>query len=196
MAESPSTYSSNIQIGLPGSTPENLIDPQVVTTYRILSGAILNLLRALEQYGGVTQKEETQWSFLTGVDTILLSNLTRFYTIAGEDIDRYQFVNIYDDGGVSKVRLATSYDGAAPLQAHGFANSGALTGERLEVMLQFGVVPVSGIVSGDELYLSNTPGAVSNTPDTIAGHLEQHIGVGIANDLAFISITMGSFIQH
>lgn len=198
MSLNPSTYDSIIQVGLPGSVPDNISNPEVITAYRVLSAAILNIVRAMEQFGGFTMKGVDQWSFLSGRDTILLSNQTRYYVFAGENLDYQDFVNLYDDAGVCKARLATSFDGAAPRRAHGFCNipGGVVTGDRVEVLLQFGIMSISGIVAGTELYLSTTAGSPAATPDVAAGHLEQHLGVGIATDLAFITIAMGSFIQH
>lgn len=198
MSQPSSTYNSLIQLGLPASVPDNLTNPEIVSAYKILSSGILNLLRAFEQYGGVTAKDVTEWDYLSPDDTILVSNLYRLYVKASENLNYYDFVNFHNVAGVLNVRKATSYDGAAPRRAHGFCNiaGGVLSGNKTEVIVKTGIIPITGILPGQEIYLSTTAGVASLTPDTTAGHLEQHLGTGIASDLAFIDISTGTFIQH
>jgi hypothetical protein len=190
--------SSNINLGLPAQVPENFTQPEVIAAVRLLITSINNLLRGVEQYTGITQKDSTLWSLLTPLDTILKYNLGRLYVLAGENLSQYHFINLYDDAGTLKARKATSYDGAAPRKAHGYCNQdgGALNGTFTEVIIGQGIVQINGVNPGQDIYLSTSAGLASVTPDTTAGHLEQHLGFGVGGTNIVVDIALGPYVKH
>lgn len=196
MGLDPSTYASDIRTGLPGSVPENFTDPQVIAAVKMFISGANALVRAIEQYAGATKKEATQWSFLTPNDTILKSNLGRFYVRASENLQFNDFINIWNNAGVANIRKATSFDGATFLPAHGYITQAALSGELTECIVGQGLLAVTNLLPGQNIYLSSTSGLAALTPDTNVGHLAQYLGVGISLGLAYIDITLGQYIEN
>lgn len=191
-----STISSVINTGLPSAVPENFTDPQVRAAVALYIQANQNLLNAIEQYCGVTQKDMTTWSILQPSDTLLRQNLGRLYVPASEAIGVGALINLHNNAGVLSARNARS--DVANKEAHGYSNVLVATalGARLEVILSQGLLIILGVNIGDKLWLSATPGAAQIAPDLAAGHLEQFIGLGVAANLAYINIAAGTYIQH
>lgn len=187
------SVNSQINLGLPGEAPEVFTHPQVRAAVDLSIQGLNNLLRAFEQYGGITQKPESDWGSTPPQDTILRQNAGRFYLPASEALPFGALINIHNSGG-AKAQLASSVGKAA----HGYCNvqGGVAAGEDCEVILGMGLVGIGGIVPGQNLYLSATPGVPSLVPDTGGGRIEQFVGIGIGTDLAYIQITLGQYIQH
>jgi len=187
--------SSVINLGLSASVPDVFKDPEVRAATELYIRSFNNLIAAIEQYCGVSQKAITDWSTLAPSDTLLRQNLGRMYCKAFEPIGVGAFVNIFLSGGVAQMRNARS---DTPRKAHGYNNSGRaiVAGDYGEVIMGQGLLTISGLAAGSEIYLSTTPGSASTTPDTAAGHLEQYLGIGVSANLAYIDITMGQYIQH
>lgn len=187
------SINSQINLGLPSEAPEIFTQPQVKASVDLFINGLNNLLRAFEQFGGITQKPEEDWSTITPQDTLLRQNSGRFYLQASEALPFGSLINIHDSGGV-RARLASS-DGKP---AHGYCNvqGGVDAGEDCEVILGMGLVGIGGITPGQNLYLSASPGLAALSPDLGAGRIEQFVGLAIGNDLAYIQITLGQYIQH
>lgn len=102
---------------------------------------------------------------------------------ASETVGAGEIVNVWNDAGQVKVRLA---DSSTALRAHGFAPAAIASGSLGEVTLTSGIVSgLAGLTAGTE-YALGLAGAVTATIPTAAGHLYQPVGVAIsATELAF-----------
>lgn len=107
------------------------------------------------------------------------------YIEASEDILHGQFVNVFDDGGIAKVRLA---DASVPYRADGWFAVSAKAGDRLQIQ-RGGMNPyLEGLTPGEEYALSHTdPGGVValSSATTTAGHIVQVLGTA-SSDMAML----------
>lgn len=188
---------SSINIGLPAEAPQGFKHPEVRAAVDLLIQTANNLIRQVEQYCGVTQKDPSLWSSLIPQETLLRQNLGRLYCIAGVNIAFGEFVNLYDDAGVLKARLAEATSGNVR-KAHGYCSTsgGIAIGTSGEIILSQGLLAIAGIAPGQNIFLSTTPGIPSVVAATAAGQLEQFLGFGVATNLAYIDIATGPYVQH
>jgi hypothetical protein len=105
---------------------------------------------------------------------------------ASEALSAGDFVNIHNSTGL-KVRKA---DASSPSkQAHGFVLASVSSGAAATVYYGNLNTAVSGLTVGDELYLSgSTPGGVTATPPSTAGHIVQRIGVATTTTEMLVEI--------
>ncbi len=100
---------------------------------------------------------------------------------AGEAIDAGDFVNIYDDGGTTKIRKADNSNGR---EADGFVLTAATLGSTATVYFEGGNTALTGLTAGTRYYL-DTAGNVTATPvdpDTAAaGTIHQYLGKASAS---------------
>lgn len=195
MAATPTN--SLINLSIPATAPDGFTEPQVKAAVELFLNGFNNFLREFERYTGATQKDVTLWPNLLPSDTLIRNQAGRLYAIASEAISVGDFVNLHNVAGVLNVRKA---NGAAGLvkPANGYCSTtgGVALGASGEFILSQGILTITGILPGQNIYLSTTPGLASVTPLTGAGQLEQYIGVGVANNLASIDISCGQYVQH
>ena len=95
---------------------------------------------------------------------------------ASEDIGAGDYVNIWNDGGTAKVRLADNSNGRA---AHGWVQSQALTGELATIYFEGpnDAAPV-GVV-GQRAYLGTGGGVLTTAlnPTLVSNVLHQFLGI-------------------
>jgi len=96
---------------------------------------------------------------------------------ASENLTAGNFVNIWDDTGVFKVRKAdaTTYG----KQAVGFVLDSILATESVKVYFEGTNTAVTGVAAGN-VYLHTTAGGFTATPPTTTGNVIQKIGIGIS----------------
>lgn len=100
---------------------------------------------------------------------------------ASETLVAGDFVNIHDDAGTAKVRLADASDGAAG-QAHGFVLDGVASAANATVYFEAANTQLTGLTAGVTYVLSHTtPGKVValSGGTTTAGHILQVLGVAV-----------------
>lgn len=187
---------SQVNLGLPASVPDSFQNEEVKGSIRLFISVLQNLWRVIEQYLGITQKEQSLWQYTSPTESLLAHQLKRLYVIAGEDLIFGAFVHSYDDAGVLKVENANSTDWTKP--ACGFCSvaGGSLTDEWTEIIIGEGTLPITGLNPGQSFYLSPVDGLAGVVPDTTAGHLEQFLGFGVAADLGYVCISQGVWIKH
>ena len=111
---------------------------------------------------------------------------------ASEALSAGDLVNIHNSTGL-KVRKADATSPSKP--AHGFVLSSVSNGASATVYYGNLNTALSGLTVGDELYLSSsTPGGVSATPPSSAGHIVQRVGVATGSTEALMEID-GNFIE-
>ena len=109
-------------------------------------------------------------SFIEGSD--VSRSMMAFEALAAGD-----FINLYNDAGTIKLRKTDANGKPADgfvLTAIGAGASGVAKFEGVNSQL-------AGLTPGTTYYLSNvTPGGVTNTPPTTAGHLVQKLGIALS----------------
>lgn len=93
---------------------------------------------------------------------------------ASQDLEAGDLVNIWNDSGTPKARLA---DASAEKQADGFIIADVGSGDPVTVYGQGANDQVSGLTGGVTQWLSSTvPGGLQDTPPTGSGELVQRVG--------------------
>jgi hypothetical protein len=188
---------SQINLNLPKSAADNVADPEVKALADQMILTFSNLQQELEHWLGITQKDITTWSSLLPSDTLLTHQLRRLYVKASEALLFGDLINLHNVAGVLNARKANGTAGTVR-SARGFCTTagGIAIGAVGEVILGSGILAVAGILPGQDIFLSTVAGLSTTVALTGAGQLEQYIGTGVANNVAFINIAMGQFIQH
>lgn len=188
---------SVINLNLPSSLSESFQDLEVRALADVVTTSLNNFLREFERFVQATQKDITLWPSLVPSDTLLRHQLGRFYAVAGEALAFGDLINLYNNGGVINLRKCNGASGLVK-PAHGYCSTanGVAIGAIGEYILSQGLLTISGILPGQAIYLSTSPGQATATPLTGAGQLEQFIGIGVASNIAYIDISLGQYIQH
>jgi hypothetical protein len=93
---------------------------------------------------------------------------------ASDNLAAGDFVNIWNDSSNFRVRKA---DASSPTtRAHGFVLAGVTSGQNATVYFEGSNTQVTGLTAGD-VYLSTTPGEVTQTAPTGTGEIAQQLGV-------------------
>lgn len=104
---------------------------------------------------------------------------------ASEDLSGGDFVNVWDDAGVTKVRKADA--SAVGKEADGFVLNAALLGQPATVYFEGRNTALTGLTVGARYYLSAaTPGAATTTAPVATGNVVQYLGrASEATSIAF-----------
>lgn len=104
---------------------------------------------------------------------------------ASESLGAGDFVNIWDDSGTLKARLA---DASADKPAHGYVLASVDAEANATVYCDGINDQLSGMSGGPMMYLSGaTPGAPTATPPSTSGYYVQRLGARLsATELAFV----------
>lgn len=99
--------------------------------------------------------------------------------MASETLSAGDFVNVFADGGVPKLRRADA-SGIAT-RAHGFVKTGAAEGETVKFYESGLASGFSGLNIGATYFLSDTaPGEAAATVPAATGHIAQVVGVAMS----------------
>lgn len=183
MAQQSTNLNSAINAGLPSSVPENITTPDGKSVFSTMIQVVTNLINAIEQYCGVTQKDITQWSTLAPADTIVAYNMGRLYVRATVALSYGVMINLFDSGAELQARKA---DEGAGRRCHGYMNvpGGVAIGDFCEVILINGLVQIIGVVRGSTYWLANN-GLIT------AAASNQVIGFGVATNWLYVAIDSG-----
>jgi len=100
--------------------------------------------------------------------------------VAYEDLAAGDFVNVFNDGGTTKVRKADASGGNAK-KADGFVLATVLTGANATVYYGNINNQLSGMTKGAVQYLSgSTPGARTETAPSTAAYIVQRLGKAVS----------------
>lgn len=97
--------------------------------------------------------------------------------IASEGIGAGKYVNIWDDAGTPKVRLA---DNSNSRDAHGFLKDAVLSGGNATVYFEGPNDDLSGLTAGARYYLSTAGGVTATPPVSPAATISQFVGIAIS----------------
>jgi hypothetical protein len=105
--------------------------------------------------------------------------------VASEALGAGDFVNIWDDSGTLKARLA---DASADKPAHGYVIAAVESAANATVYCDGINDQLTGMSGGPLMYLSGAvPGAPTATPPSTSGHYVQRLGARLsATELAFV----------
>ena len=104
--------------------------------------------------------------------------------VCSEDISAGNCLNIWDDAGTRKVRLA---DASNSRPCHGFARTSATSGSDVTVDKD-GSLSITGVGLGEILFLSTTAGAITSTAPSLSTEIIQPVGIGADADVLDIEI--------
>ena len=186
---------SVMKLILPANVPLD-IDPKFRGYVEELTNAIEQLQAYVEQYCGITQKIQSQWSGFTPDQTLLEHQLNRLYVQATETILNGAMVNLYLNGSTLGARNANATNNTKPAHAFCSTSGGAVAGSYCEVIALRGVCTnISGLTIGQRYFLSTTNGLISTTEAVAAGNIGQFIGVALAANILLVDIN-SQFNQH
>lgn len=99
--------------------------------------------------------------------------------IASETLAAGDVVNVWNDGGVAKMRKA---DASAPgKEVDGFVLAAVTSGTAGLMYKEGTITGLTGLTPGAEMFLSNTPGQLTATPLSAAGTVDQFVGIAISS---------------
>jgi hypothetical protein len=96
--------------------------------------------------------------------------------LATENLTAGKYVNIYDDAGTPKCRLA---DSTNDRPAHGYVKDAVTSGNNATIYFEGANDDLSGIVGGTRYYLGAAGAATATVPSTPTDVIIQLLGVGI-----------------
>jgi len=99
--------------------------------------------------------------------------------VTSESLSAGDFVNVWNDGGVTKVRKADCTGANASKKAHGFVLAAFNHPTTAEVYFEGTNTGVSGLTGGD-VFLAATAGQATNTVPTTSTYTVQRIGVAVS----------------
>lgn len=111
-------------------------------------------------------------SMLPSVDVI---SLPSFENLAAGD-----YVNIFDDGGTTKIRKADNSNGRP---AHGWVNEAVVSPAATNVFFEGSNANLSGLTEGARIYLGVTGGIIETPldPSVVTGDIHQLLGIAISD---------------
>lgn len=100
--------------------------------------------------------------------------------VAFEDLAAGDYVNIFNDGGTEKVRLADNTNGR---DAHGWVEAAALTGVNAQIFFEGANDSFIGLTPGARVYLGVAGDIITTplTPVTDSGKIHQFLGIAISD---------------
>ena len=98
---------------------------------------------------------------------------------ASESLAAGDQVNIWSSAGAFRVRKADAAGGTAK-KAHGYVKAAYASGVNATVYFEGTNDQVSGLTPGDVYLSATTPGGITQTPPTTAGHIVQRIGYAVS----------------
>jgi hypothetical protein len=150
--------------------------------------ALFQLQLALVNYCGIASQPQSEWSQLPAASSVFAQNGYRTYLQCTETIATAAIVNVFNSGGVAKVRNANATNNTKP--AHGFCNvsGGGVAGDFLEIIMFSGLCTLfAGLTPGQEYWLSTASGLIAAAPAVAAGNIEQFLGVALDSSSLFFN---------
>lgn len=114
------------------------------------------------------------------IDETLIPGSETITLTASEALTAGDWVNVWNDAGVAKMRKADASNGMSH-EAHGFVLSTIAMGATGKFYGEGINTQVSGLTAGETYFLSGaTPGAEVSTPVTTSGYILQKLGVAVS----------------
>lgn len=154
------------------------------------------ITRIFELHDGDWVRKYLNADTLAGIDTLAISGHTIIdntlpasaaetgLVLASEALAAGDLVNVWNDTGLFKARKASAAFGLNYV-AHGFVLSAAAAGALVRV-IPSGLNPLSGLSPGP-VYLSTTPGKVTNAAPAAVGTMVQRVGFATSDTLLSVA---------
>jgi hypothetical protein len=145
--------------------------------YRNLSGKITELAATIVSAGSANEGDIVALGTDGRLDLSVVPTGFGVATAtipASENLAACDLVNIWDDGGTTKVRKADAT--VSGKEAHGFVKAGVTAPANASVYFAGDNSGLTGLVGGD-LYLSTTAGQATSTAPSGSGNVIQLVGV-------------------
>lgn len=97
--------------------------------------------------------------------------------LASENIGAGKYVNIWDDAGTPKARLADNSNGR---DAHGFLKDAVTSGNNATVYFEGPNDDLSGLTPGARQYLGTAGGVTETPPVSPAANISQFVGIAVS----------------
>jgi len=111
------------------------------------------------------------------IDPSMLPSFDVSTVEAFEDIGAGKYVNLFNDGGTVKMRLA---DNSNSRDAHGFVKTAVTTGNTEAVYYEGANPGLTGLTLGARYYLGTAGGATATAPVAPAATIHQFLGVAVS----------------
>lgn len=181
------------RLELPTSVPDGFRNPEVIAAMELILSQFAALLRGMDTYTGMAQKDKSSWPSLRAIDTILVQNHRRFYCKCSENIGPGVIVNFFNSGGEVKARKATNAFGG-PVKARAYSTGNYSTDAFGEFIVGSGLITgITGLTTNQDLWLGTNGSMRTSEPSTSLGDpvgtLIQPIGFALGDTIAFINIS-------
>lgn len=151
------------------------------------SGELEEIIPILISTGAPDASKLVQTNAQGKIDVTLLPTGIGADTVVAEANEALQagdFVNLYDDGGTFKARLADASD--VSTKAWGFVLSAYIATDPATVYMRGENDQLAGLTAGEQQFLSETAGEITTTPPSTDGAYCQQIGIATsANSVDF-----------
>lgn len=170
---------SIINLGLP-DFPDEELEPRVFGAAMIIHRSIKNLARGVSDFAGVDELPPDEWGEALIRNYFRTQNLNRLYPQADVAITAGQLVNLYNNAGFLRARLANA--SSAATMAHGIAMTSAGVGQRFMMYFLRGYVDtVGGMIVGTLYWVSTVAGGIQNSAPAAVGTIAQPVGIAASS---------------
>lgn len=142
---------------------------------------------AITSSGGVGDADKIVGTGPDGkIDPSLLPDQSKTTRVASEALDAGDLVNFFDDGGTPSVRKASATSAAT--SADGFVLNNVASGANADVFVTGTIGGLTGLTTGQTLFLSTTSGEIATAPASGSDEIWQEVGYAISDTEACIVI--------
>jgi len=114
------------------------------------------------------------------IDPSMLTDSDVTNMVSSENLTAGDYINIFDDAGTVKARLADNSNGRP---AHGYVKDTVTAPATVNVYFEGANANLSGLTEGARIYLGTVGGIIETPldPDTITGDIHQLLGIAISD---------------
>jgi len=99
--------------------------------------------------------------------------------VTAEDVSAGDLLQVFDDGGTTKVRKADATAGNK-FVASGFVLQGYVAPAPADVYFEGIITGLTGLTAGSTVYLDTTAGSVNASPPSGGGDIVQRVGIAVS----------------
>jgi len=188
------SYYSSVNFLIPQSPPADL-STELQSALSQIYLCLQQVIQCFVNNCGISSQSPSQWSSFAGNgNTILRSNLGRFYVTAAERIAYGAAINIFALNGTTYVRNANATDNTKSCMGFCDTAGGIVANSVGEVIIGSGLVSLSGLTVGTSYYLATVGGYITSGRPSSSGNIEQYVGFAISQTQLYFNV--GGYVQH
>lgn len=176
----PDGYSTPVDFRVT-QNPQPVVDQRSNYNFNEIYDFIRQVILTFVRYCGIGTYDTSFWPLLAKNPGQLLfeGNVNKIYVIANGTFAKGAYVSVFNNAGVMTAFRAQA--NTISNQADGFANSDAVAGQLVEVIMSRGLNPwLTGLTIGQRYWLSLTvAGGIQTTAPVAAGNIEQYLGMAM-----------------